>query len=90
MKTGTPSTLADKAARRLPPGVPPLLCSREESADLLGIGPSKFDELRKDNRLLRPVRIGTRVLWPYQNLVAYVRDLADGGDGDDPWGNVST
>jgi len=73
----------------LPIGVPPLLCSRAESAAFLRIGTTLFDELSKQHPLLQPVRIGSRVLWPYENLVAYVRELKDAEPRDDPWGYVA-
>lgn len=66
--------------------MPLLLVSRVQAATLLNVGPSTFDKLREVTPLLRPVRIGARPLWPLKNLVAYVDELIDAGDGaDDPW-----
>ena len=73
----------------LPIGTPPLLCSRVQASALLSVAPSTFDKLRKAHNLLRPVRIGARTLWPYRNLVAFVEDLIDAGDGDDLWAGAS-
>lgn len=68
------------------PGGMPLLCSRMQAAALLNVGPSTFDKLRRDNGLLRPVRLGSRPLWPLKNLMAFVDELIDGEAGpDDPW-----
>jgi hypothetical protein len=69
----------------LPAGTPLLLCSRVQAAALLNVGPSTFDRLRREHALLKPVRIGSRPLWPFKNLVAFVEELIDGASGDDPW-----
>jgi predicted DNA-binding transcriptional regulator AlpA len=76
----------DRKSSILPAGMPLLLCSRIQAAQLLNISPSTFDKLRKANALLRPVQIGSRPLWPLKNLMAYVDELIDGDTGpDDPW-----
>jgi hypothetical protein len=75
----------ERASSVLLAGMPLLLCTRVQAAALLNVGPSTFDRLRKDHALLRPVRIGTRPLWPYKNLVEYVETLIDAASGDDPW-----
>ena len=73
----------------LPIGTPPLLCSRIQASALLSVAPSTFDKLRKAHNLLKPVRIGARTLWPYRNLMAFVDELIDAGEGDDPWAVAS-
>jgi hypothetical protein len=71
-------------------GTPPLLCSRVQASALLNVAPSTFDKLRKAHNLLKPVRIGARILWPYRNLLAFVDELIDADDsGDDPWGRAA-
>lgn len=70
-------------------GVAPLLCSRAQAAALLSVSPSTFDKLRKDCALLKPVSIGRRTLWPIKNLMAFVEELIDGDDGDDPWARAT-
>ncbi len=52
----------------LPPGVLPFAVSREAAAYLLGISPSKFDELVKDARMPAPRVIDARVLWDVEEL----------------------
>jgi hypothetical protein len=69
--------------------MPLLLCSRVQAAALLNVGPTTFDKLRKQSPLLRPVQIGARKLWPYRNLVAFVEELIDAGDGDDCWAGAA-
>ena len=56
---------------------------------MLSVAPSTFDKLRKAHNLLKPVRIGARTLWPYRNLMAFVDELIDAGDGDDQWAGAS-
>jgi hypothetical protein len=42
--------------------------SRAESAMYLGISPSKFDELVRDNRMPEPKRIDGRKVWDVRHL----------------------
>lgn len=76
-----------RSASVLPAGTPPLLCSRVQAAALLSIGVTYFDKLRKQHALLKPVRLGSRTLWPYRNLMAFVDTLADDAESgsDDVW-----
>lgn len=73
----------------LPTGTPLLLVSRVQAAALLNVSPSTFDKLRKANKLLRPVSLGRRTLWPLKNLMAFVEELIDGEGGDDPWAGAT-
>ncbi|WP_424957114.1 helix-turn-helix transcriptional regulator [Hyphomicrobium sp. 1Nfss2.1] len=79
----------DRTNSPLPTGMALLLCSRVQAAALLNVGPSTFDRLRKTSDLLRPVKIGSRPLWPLRNLEAFVFELIDGGADDDPWSTAS-
>lgn len=79
-------TRHEKPSAVLPASMPLLLCSRVQAAALLNVGPSTFDKLRRSTPLLRPVQIGSRPLWPFKNLTAFVDELIDGSVGpDDPW-----
>ena len=80
-----PSAPRERPKNSPPFGVPLLLCSRTQAAALLNIGPTTLDRLRKNNHLLRPVYVGSRPLWPYKNLVAFVDELIDAGEAADPW-----
>lgn len=53
---------------------------RTEVAAALGISPTKFDELVKDGRMPRPVRVDSCVLWDAAQVRAYWEALADGQD----------
>lgn len=79
----------ERATSVLPSGTQLLLVSRVQAAALLNVSPSTFDKLRKANGLLRPVNIGKRTLWPFKNLMAFVEELIEGDDGDDPWAGVT-
>jgi len=68
--------------------LPVLLVRREKAASILDIAPTSFDKIVETNPLLRPVRIGRSVRWPYENLLAYVRELRelnDAADGASVW-----
>lgn len=68
--------------------LPILLVRREKAASILDIAPTSFDKIVETNPLLRPVRIGRSVRWPYENLLAYVRELRelnDAADGASMW-----
>lgn len=74
----------------LPAGMQLLLVSRAQAAALLSIAPTTFDRLRKSHALLRPVRIGSRTLWPTKNLLEFVDTLIEcDDDADDPWSGAS-
>ena len=47
----------------LPPSLPPRGLSREQAAEYIGVGATKFDEMVKDGRMPKPKRIDGRVVW---------------------------
>ena len=47
----------------LPPSLAPRGLSRAQSAEYIGIGVTKFDELVADGRMPRPKRIDSRTVW---------------------------
>jgi hypothetical protein len=49
--------------KELPPNLPPRGLSRTEAAAYIGISPTKFDEMVKDGRMLKPKRVDTRNIW---------------------------
>jgi predicted DNA-binding transcriptional regulator AlpA len=54
--------------------------SREQAANYIGIGPTKFDKMVKDGRMPRPKRVDGRVVWDLRKLDAAFDALED----DDP------
>lgn len=47
----------------LPNSLPPRGVSREQAAAYLNVSPSLFDEMVRDGRMPKPVRINSRVIW---------------------------
>ena len=61
-----------------------------QSAAYIGVSPSLFDEMVKDGRMPKPMRINARTVWDRVKLDEAFAALSDGTkDGDDPWGNVA-
>ena len=64
----------------LPPSLAPRGLSRVQSAEYIGVGPTKFDELVADGRIPRPTRIDGRNVWDRVKLdegfAALAEDLA--------------
>jgi len=60
--------------------------SRLEAATYLGISPSKFDELRKANRIEPPKVLGGRLIFKVESLDAFLDSLPDENQtSDDDW-----
>ena len=55
--------MADKAGILPPRGV-----NREESAEYIGVSPSKFDQLVADGRMPQPRVIDARIVWDRHEL----------------------
>jgi predicted DNA-binding transcriptional regulator AlpA len=47
----------------LPPSLAPRGLSRVQSAAYIGVSPSLFDEMVKDGRMPKPMRINARTVW---------------------------
>jgi predicted DNA-binding transcriptional regulator AlpA len=62
----------------LPPSVPPRGLSREAAAQYVGVSVGKFDQMTKDGRMPKPIRIDGRKVW---DRIALDRafDLLGGG-----------
>lgn len=58
--------------------------SRAEAANYVGVGTSKFDEMVKDGRMPRPIRIDGRVIWDCRKLDLAFEELSSDGDAN-PW-----
>ena len=68
----------------LPVGTAPGF-NREQSAEYIGISPSKFDELVADGRTPKPKRIDGRVVWDRLQLDTAFAALPDADDRGDIW-----
>jgi predicted DNA-binding transcriptional regulator AlpA len=66
----------DKATRELPAmlSVEALLVGKATAARLTGISARSIDRLVSCGKFLRPVRLGGRVLWNRDRLIAWVHD----------------
>jgi len=73
----------------LPASLAPRGLSRVQAAAYIGVSPSLFDELVKDERMPQSIRINSRVLWDRMALDQAFAALSDAKDGNDPWGKVS-
>ncbi|MCD8563222.1 MAG: hypothetical protein LRY54_04125 [Alphaproteobacteria bacterium] len=67
----------------LPPSMPPRGLTREQAAAYVGIGTTKFDEMVRDGRMPKPVRIDAATRWDRWKLDASFTALSD--DGANPW-----
>ena len=47
----------------LPVSLPPIGLSREEAAEFVGVGATKFDAMVADGRMPRPKQIDSRRVW---------------------------
>jgi hypothetical protein len=57
--------------------------SRTEAAIYLGISPSKFDELRKANRIVPPKVLDGRLIFTVERLDEFLDALPDENQTDD-------
>jgi predicted DNA-binding transcriptional regulator AlpA len=59
---------------------------REEAAHYVGVSPTKFDQLVKDKRMPRPIRIDGCVIWDKRKLdLAFDALVGDDNDDANPW-----
>lgn len=70
------------SARResvLPRSLAPRGLSREQAAEYVGVGTTKFDAMVTDGRMPRPKRIDGRVVWDREALDSAFAALPDDG-----------
>lgn len=72
----------------LPPSCPPRGLSRVASAEYIGIGVSKFDEMVADGRMPAPRPIDKRMVWDRLELDAAFSALPH-VEEDNPWDKVA-
>ena len=61
--------------------------SRIEAARYIGLCPSKFDQLVKDGRMPKSIKIDGRVVWDIRELDDAFEDLKD-EPSSNPWDDV--
>jgi predicted DNA-binding transcriptional regulator AlpA len=74
----------------LPANLPPRGLSRVQAAAYIGVSPSLFDEMVRDGRMPRAIRINARAVWDRVQLDEAFATLSDREEGgkDDPWSTV--
>lgn len=77
------------AARMRPSDVVPLPekrgLNRVEAAGYVGVSPSLFDEMVRDRRMPRPIKINTRSVWDRRKLDAAFEALPGNEPVSNPW-----
>jgi hypothetical protein len=75
----------------LPPNLPPRGLCREASAEYVGVGATKFDQMVADGRMPKPFAVDSRKLWDRHALDrafdALCGDLLP-PDADTTWSDV--
>ncbi len=61
--------------------------SRTDAARYIGVCPSKFDQLVKDGRMPKPIKIDGRVVWDINDLNDAFDNLKD-EPPNNPWDEV--
>lgn len=72
----------------LPKSLAPRGLSRVQAAAYIGVSPSLFDEMVKDARMPKAMRINARTVWDRVKLDEAFAALSDESN-DDPWNNVA-
>lgn len=69
----------------LPAGALPRGLSREQSAEYVGVSPTTFDRMVKDQLMPKPLRIYGRIVWDVRKLDAAFAALDKDETSCDPW-----
>ena len=77
-----------KIASRLPLSLAPRGLSRSQSAEYIGVGVTKFDQMVDDGRMPRPKRIDGRLVWDRVKLDAAFDALDDDAEQKNEWDNL--
>lgn len=67
----------------LPLSLPPRGLTRRQAAAYIGIGTTKFDELVKDGRMPKPLKIDGSVRWDRFKIDERFENLSE--SGGNPW-----
>jgi hypothetical protein len=73
----------------LPAAVLPIGLSREQVAELIGVSPTKLDQMIADGRMPKPKRIDGRRVWDSRKVILAFEALDGDGEAADPWGVMS-
>ena len=74
----------------LPPSLVPAGISREQAAEYVGLGTTKFDELVRDGRMPKPKLVDSRKVWVVDRLKAALLALPEEGEAPvvNPWDSI--
>ena len=74
----------------LPASLAPRGLSRVQAAAYIGVSPSLFDDMVKDGRMPKPLKVNARVIWDRHLLDEAFAVLSDGRDDvGDEWDDVA-
>ena len=73
----------------LPRSLAPRGLSRMQAAAYIGVSMTLFDEMVRDGRMPKPMRINKRTVWDRVKVDEAFAALSDDEPGDDPWGKVA-
>lgn len=73
-----------KTQSSLPPSLAPRGLNREQGAEYIGVGTSKWDEMVKDHRMPQPKRIDGRTVWDRTKVDAAFAELPEEHEAN-PW-----
>lgn len=69
----------------LPTSLAPRGLSREQAAEYIGVGSTKFDQLVSDGRMPKPMRIDGRIIWDRIKLDQAFAALSEDGNRRNEW-----
>lgn len=69
----------------LPLSLPPRGLSREQAAQYVGVGVSKFDQMVGDGRLPKPIEVDARRIWDRRALDRSFDALGGAADDANEW-----
>lgn len=72
-----------------PPTITPRGLSRIQAAAYIGVSATLFDDMVRDGRMPKPIRINSRTVWDRHKLDEAFAALSDEERKDDPWSKVA-
>ena len=83
-----PKRITDRSVSCLPLSLAPRGLSRAQSAEYIGVGVTKFDEMVDDGRMPRPKRIDGRLVWDRIKLDEAFDALDDDARPKNEWDDL--
>lgn len=73
----------------LPKSLAPRGLSRVQAAAYIGVSATLFDEMVRDGRMPKPMRVNSRAIWDRVKVDEAFAALSDDERTDDPWDKVA-